>query len=1457
MSQNPDSPNARHGSSWRSRTLAAALLACAGAASTVSAQVQWKAAVDDTFKVMSRAELASNAADIARKADSTRVVVSFDRPLLDSEKDALRAAGLRLHTFVGANSWIGTLEGGANANAIASRPALVNIREMSPAWKLHSTLAQGTPPEWTILDHIAAAEPAELADPADGKRDHLVAAYVAFHADIDIHDAGAAVLNAEGVEIRSFVKPINTVVVHAHLSQIRELAQRDEVMWIEPAEPTWTPLNNSNRERTQVNAVNAAPYGLTGAGVNVMVYDGGRIRNTHQTFRGDGASRAILGVNDNSSTSDHATHVAGTVAGRGDLSGNHRGMAPDALITSFGFQVPGGLQAGFLYTDPGDLVQDYTAAIQVHGAHLSNNSIGSNTAPNGFPCDWEGDYGLTSALIDEIARGSLGRNMIMIWAAGNERQGTARCGSTYRTTAPPGNAKNHITVGALNSNDDSVTGFTSWGPDDSGRMRPDISAPGCQNGVDPWGNPSDNGVTSSGSSADTTFNTKCGTSMAAPTVAGAVALILQDWRLNFSGEPDPDPSMVKVLLAHNAQDVAQPGPDNQTGYGSIRVKDTIDFMREGNIASESVSQGGSYSVLVFVEPGSPEFKATLAWDDAPGAAVALPMLVNDLDLVVIDPNGNRQYPWTLDFANPGANAVRNQPNTKDNIEQVFVANPTPGVWQVNIVGTNVPVGPQTFSLAASPLLINCSTAGLASLNSAVYQCGAELSLRVSDCDLNMDDGVNETVIVHVTSTSDPIGEMVVLTETGPLTADFRAMLPTSSVKSPGVLRTLDGDTITLTYIDADDGFGGTNVTVTATATVDCAPPVISNVAVASTGPFGATITFETSEPAVVTMSYGTACGGSTTAASPRNTTHSVSLSGLTDGTAYFFSLAATDDAGNASTNNNEGACFSFSTTDIPSYFAQQFTTALGLSDLQNLRLAFEPSPGNIDFYTGCAEEISSFDTNPEGGTPLALLTSNSIQVTLADNAKVRLYGVEYSSFWVNAAGNITFNGPDSTTVETFAIHFNQPRISPFFDGLNSGAGQVSWKQFSDRAAVTWINIQDNFSPAGPMTFQVVMFFDGRIELNYLTNNGRDGIAGLSPGGGTPVGFAAIDLSAMSDCGPRPPFAGNTAFSTPANTEVVVQLPVNDDGLPGDGLSYFVQSLPANGRLFDSANGLITAVPYQLTTDTLTYRPNFNYLGNDSFTYMADDGGTPPEGGPSNLATISFTVGGPTPVYEFNFDTDPGWTTQGQWAFGQPTGQGSRGRDPTSGYTGQFVYGYNLNGDYTNSMPAYNLTSTALDCSNYSGVSVSFWRWLGVESSTYDKARFEVSNNGTTWNILWANPTTSLNETAWTQHTYDISSIADGQSTVYLRWVMGTTDTSVIYHGWNIDDVVVSAIVPLPSCTGDANGDGVVNFADLNVVLSNFGATGFGVPGDLNNDDVVNFADLNVVLSNFGVGCNDR
>jgi Subtilase family/Fervidolysin N-terminal prodomain len=178
------------------------------------------------------------------------------------------------------------------------------------------------------------------------------------------------------------------------------------------------------------------------------------------------------------------------------------------------------------------------------------------------------------------------------------------------------------------------------------------------------------------------------------------------------------------------------------------------------------------------------------------------------------------------------------------------------------------------------------------------------------------------------------------------------------------------------------------------------------------------------------------------------------------------------------------------------------------------------------------------------------------------------------------------------------------------------------------------------------------------------------------------------------------------------------------------------------------------------------------------------------------------------LLEETLDSDPGWDISGgAWAFGQPTGGGgSYGNpDPTSGYTGDNVYGYNLNGDYTNSMAAYYLTSETIDCSSASEVFLSFYRWLGVESSSYDYAILAISNdNGSTWTDIWGNPSSSLSDSDWVLNEFDISSESAGYSQVKVRWQMGSTDGSVIYCGWNIDDILVSysrecsSVTPTPT-----------------------------------------------------------
>ncbi|MFQ5590414.1 MAG: S8 family serine peptidase [Phycisphaerae bacterium] len=1036
----------------------------------------------------------------ARRPGERHLVLQFKAPVDAKTRGELLSAGVRLLNYLGDNAFFASVAPRLlDPRAVARVGALVDVMRIDPGWRLHPYLLAGKVPRWAV---VSSAESADKREPP------VVGAYVLFHPDVPLAPAGAEIVTRHGGVVRDFLESVNGLVVELPFEDIASLADEDAVQWIEPPLPRMVELNDSNRIVTEVDVLQAPPYGLDGTGVTVLVYDGGYALASHPDFGGR------LTVHDASELSDHSTHVAGTVGGNGSSSaGQYRGMAPAVAIESYGYEYDG--TGIFLYTNPGDISADYNEAINVYGADISNNSIGTNTCWNFFPCEITGDYGVTSALIDAIVGGSLGLPFRVVWANGNERSCTYcpdEHQSGYHSTAPPGCAKNHLTVGALNSNNDSQTDFTSWGPCDDGRLKPDLSAPGCQSN-------GDGGVTSCSSYGG--YTVKCGTSMAAPTVAGIGALLLQDYRRLFPGADDFTNATLRAMLAHTAQDRGNLGPDYSYGYGSVRARAAVDFLRAGNFLEDQVGQGESYSVLVIVGPGDAELKVTLAWDDVPGTPNVDPALVNDLDLVVYDPSSVRHFPWTLDPANPASAAVRTQADHVNNIEQVFVNSPAAGAWRVEVHGFTVPVAPQAFSLTASPLLVDCSTQGVISTDRSKYGCQSNATIQVVDCDLNTDDGTIETVTVSLASDTEPTGETLVLTETAAESAAFRGTIALSTTDAAGVLHVAEGDTVTAVYVDADDGFGGTNVTVETTALVDCQPPVISGIRASDIGPFDATLEFDTDEASLGSWHYGTACAALSyeVAGAGYKTAHSVHITGLQENSTYFYTVAAEDEAGNTLSDDAGGVCYTFDTPDIPNYFTEEFN---GDNDVDYQAILFTPD-GSGDFYYACAETIDELPTNPAGGTPVSLSDDDWIEVNVGGGQSVALYGTAYTSYYVGSNGYVTFNGGDDDYSESLAEHFSPfPRISALYDDFNpAAAGQVSWKELTDRAVVTWLNVPE-YSTSNTNTFQIEMFFDGRLRISYSAVDASDGIVGLSRGDGLPAGFFEVDLSASGTCGDRAP-----------------------------------------------------------------------------------------------------------------------------------------------------------------------------------------------------------------------------------------------------------------------------------------------------------------------------------------------
>ena len=411
--------------------------------------------------------------------------------------------------------------------------------------------------------------------------------------------------------------------------------------------------------------------------------------------------------------------------------------------------------------------------------------------------------------------------------------------------------------------------------------------------------------------------------------------------------------------------------------------------------------------------------------------------------------------------------------------------------------------------------------GRIALDRGAYSCGASIMILVSDCGLNLDGGAVETVPIVIESDSEPGGEAVILTESEPNSSAFEGSIPLDVVDSGGVLLVNDGDEVTATYVDADDGLGGTDIAVVSTAAVDCQAPAISNVQAVEVGAFEARITANLNEPAGAVVRYGTSCGALVGQASGLDLANAVdvTLAGLSQETTYYFAVDVEDEAGNAATDDNNGLCHAFTTESHPDYFTEAFVSG---TDLEGLSILFTPD-GSFDFYQACTEPMANLPTDPAGGNVLSLGDDDTAQVTLAGGATVSLYGIVYSSFYVSSNGYLTFGSGDSDYDETLEEHFAPlPRISGWYDDLNpSSDGEVSWRQLPDRATATWSGVPE-YNGTENNTFQVELYFDGRIRLSYVAISANDGIVGLSDGGGLPVDFIQTDLSGYGGCRAAPP-----------------------------------------------------------------------------------------------------------------------------------------------------------------------------------------------------------------------------------------------------------------------------------------------------------------------------------------------
>jgi len=482
-----------------------------------------------------------------------------------------------------------------------------------------------------------------------------------------------------------------------------------------------------------------ANLSLTGAGGVLGVWEVGRPRLTHVEFGG----RIIQADNSGGPIDNHANHVCGTMIAEG-VDIDARGMAYEANLRA--------------YDSNNDVSEMATAAATPINLRVSNHSYG-------MICGWDFDdyqgqptwywWGTPSinpeseyrfGLYDSRARSYDdvvydAPFFLPVFAAGNDRSDFGPApgaqhvvrntsnqwvfsnavrqrdgGNLGYDCVPPGQcAKNVLSVGAVEAEASdglifsSMSNFSSWGPTDDGRIKPDIVA----RGVD---------VYSSGSNNNSHYYISQGTSMAAPSVAGSLRLLLDHYSTLNPGFTIRA-SALKGLVIHTASDDS--GPNYQEGWGMMNTRAAADLMSNSFNASskdrltsrDSLSNGGQREYVIYYD-GTGPLVATVVWTDPAGPVSSNTLnptqlrLVNDLDIRLVSENDNTVYsPWVLNPGNPSANATKGD-NFRDNVEQIFEEDLPQGRYflRVNHKGT-LNGGVQFYSLilsGRSNLLTTCS-----------------------------------------------------------------------------------------------------------------------------------------------------------------------------------------------------------------------------------------------------------------------------------------------------------------------------------------------------------------------------------------------------------------------------------------------------------------------------------------------------------------------------------------------------------------------------------------------------------------------------------------------------------------------------------------------------------------------------------------------------------------------------
>lgn len=451
--------------------------------------------------------------------------------------------------------------------------------------------------------------------------------------------------------------------------------------------------------------------GLNGSGHSITVADSG-IDRDHGDFNGriQHVESVIWG---DSSTEDehsgHGTHVACTVLGNGSRGG-YAGVAPQATLR---FQAMEDDSSGNF----GGVSMDTLIRKGYEGnSHIHTNSWGTD--------GYYGEY--TTSSEDTDSRTSRYDQfwsydgMLVLVSAGND-------GPNADTITPPATAKNAVAVGNHHNRGggapSNLADSSSRGPTDDGRIKPDVTAPGSWVRSCLSQDASDTGGSTWSSQWYIEYS---GTSMAAPNAAGASVLI-REYLMEVAGRPSPQGALIKGMLILGAEDTgARDIPNMNEGWGRVNLANSLLPGTDSGVWVDdrnTIRSGQTREYEFNLSRGNTPFKAVLTWSDYPGSTWSSTQLQNNLNMVVIAPDGT-EYKGN-DFAN-GRSTTGGDADDLNNVEVVLIDQASSGVWTIRI--TDVAHGGQRSD---QPFALAVRGAGVNDLRSDPLPIPASFALSTS------------------------------------------------------------------------------------------------------------------------------------------------------------------------------------------------------------------------------------------------------------------------------------------------------------------------------------------------------------------------------------------------------------------------------------------------------------------------------------------------------------------------------------------------------------------------------------------------------------------------------------------------------------------------------------------------------------------------------------------------------